>query len=719
MRNRLARPKLEPESERIPGIRKPETRGPIQTQQRGVHNPVLTSPHEPPPSGVPLRALIISLSALAVPVTGALAFPEELGEYGALLWLLALVPGFLLAYYRGWRGVATALALGMAALSITQVVATLMTLVIPDMLLGVVVAYLGVSLGLGWVAELLHRDKSEAQGLAYTDLLTRLPNRRHARVFLENEFAAAQRGRLLSIVLFDLDGFKDYNDRYGHAAGDEALKAFADVLNKTTRRMNLVGRFGGEEFLAILAGSDAEGAVVFGERVRSALRERALGKVALTVSGGVATFHPNMRTPDELLASADHALYRAKREGRNCIRLFTRSVVEPGAPDEESPDTVYADVEPEPEGGYPRAADSIGKTQPAEELLSPEAGLLGGGRHVLLVDTERASRALLTKFLAREGFAVTDRETVREGVEELGTDFDLVITDFLFPRAEGKELVRAVKSRWPATQVIVITNSHESAVTVEALKAGADRFITRPFGMSELRAHLSELLPRRDHSIEKRASARVLTKMAQERSTQAEEAVDEATAALVRAAEIRDPFTRDHGKRVAALSVAFARVFDPDEEHLDHDGLQKGAEVIDVGKLALPDVVLNKVEPLTDAERATLQEHPAIGRQILESVLVDDAVLSIVAWHHERWDGLGYPDGLAGESIPLEARIVAITDSLTAMISERPYRGAKTWEEAVSEIEAGFGTRFDPGLADAFRKAEATMRESHLELPGA
>ncbi len=678
---------------------------------------MLISPHEPPPSGVPLRALVLSVSALAVPVVGALGFPEDLGEYGALLWLLALVPAFLLAYYRGWRGVATALAFGMAVLSITQVIAILLTLVIPDMLLGVVIAYIGVALGLGWVAELLHQDKSEAQGLAYTDLLTHLPNRRHARVFLENEFAAAQRGRLLSVVLFDLDGFKDYNDRYGHAAGDEALRTFADVLNKTTRRMNLVGRFGGEEFLAILAGSDSEGAVVFGERVRSELRERALGKGPLTVSGGVATFHPNMRTPDELLASADHALYRAKREGRNCVRLFTRSVVEPGSSNASSTPRVFGDVEPEPQDGYPRAAETIGRTQPDADLLSKEVALLGAGRQVLLVDTEKASRALLTKFLTREGFAVTDRESVRAGVEQLGTDFDVVVTDFLFPRADGKELVRAVKSRWPATQVIVITNSHESAVTMEALKSGADRYITRPFGMSELRSHMMELLPRRDHAIEKRASARVLTKMAKERTAQAEEAVSEATEALVRAAEIRDPFTRDHGKRVSALSIAFAEVFDPKGDRIEHACLQSGAEVIDVGKLALPDVILNKVEPLTEAERETLQEHPAIGRQILESVLADDVVLGIVAWHHERWDGLGYPDGLAGEAIPIEARIVAITDSLSAMVSERPYRGAKTWEEAIEEIDGGFGSRFDPSLAEAFREAEPEMRRAHLEMP--
>ena len=275
-----------------------------------------------PPPRVPLRALIISLAALAVPAIAALLFSEFLGQYGPLLWLLLLVPAFLLAYYRGWRGVATALAAGMATLSTTQVVTSWMGIAVPDLLLGVVVVYLAIALGVGWLAESLHRDREEVEDMALTDTLTGLPNRRHALVFLENEFAAAERGGVLSAVLFDLDGFKGFNDRHGHPAGDEALRNFADILTQTTRRMNLSARFGGEEFLGILSGSDAEGAVRFAERVRVALAARVLSGETLTVSGSVATYHSSLSSSDELLAAADHALYQAKREGRNCVRLF-------------------------------------------------------------------------------------------------------------------------------------------------------------------------------------------------------------------------------------------------------------------------------------------------------------------------------------------------------------------------------------------------------------
>ncbi|MDH5760200.1 MAG: diguanylate cyclase, partial [Gemmatimonadota bacterium] len=185
---------------------------------------------------VPVRGLALSILTLAIPVGAALTVPEQLGEYGALLWLLALVPGFLLAYYKGWKGAATALALGMATLSLTQALVAWLGLSVPDTILGVVAAYVGISLGIGALAERLHRDRAEVEDMAFTDLLTRLPNRRHARLFLESEFAAAQRGRALSVVLFDLDRFKAYNDDHGHQAGDQALKAFAEILDEVTRR---------------------------------------------------------------------------------------------------------------------------------------------------------------------------------------------------------------------------------------------------------------------------------------------------------------------------------------------------------------------------------------------------------------------------------------------------------------------------------------------------
>jgi diguanylate cyclase (GGDEF)-like protein len=285
-------------------------------------------PPEPPARVVPFRALAISLGAFLVPVLGAFSFPERIAEYGALLWLTMVIPAFLLAYHRGWRGAATALAAGMATLSVTQAAVLWAGEPVPDILLGVVVAYVLIVLGIGWLAEALHQERAVVEDMAFTDLLTGLPNRRQARLFLENEFAAAERGRTLSAVIFDLDHFKEYNDQHGHPAGDDALRAFADILGRTTRRADLSARFGGEEFLSVLTASDAEGAVIFGDRIRTALGAAHLDRGSLTVSAGAAAYHPGMRSPDELLAAADDALYQAKREGRDCVRLYGSSLMD-------------------------------------------------------------------------------------------------------------------------------------------------------------------------------------------------------------------------------------------------------------------------------------------------------------------------------------------------------------------------------------------------------
>ena len=452
---------------------------------------------------VPPRALILSCAALLVPMAGAFLLPQGLADYGTLLWLLALVPAFLLAYYRGWQGAATALAAGMASLSLTAAVAVWLGRAVPDLLLGVVVGYVAIALGIGWLAERLHRDRDEVEDMAFTDILTHLPNRRHARVFPENEFAAGERGRLLSVVLFDLDGFKEFNDRHGHQAGDDALGAFADILTRTTRRMNLSARFGGEEFLSVLAGSDAEGAMVFADRVRMALVARDLGEMGLTVSAGVATHHPTMRSPDELLAAADYALYQAKREGRNCVRLFGHAALEQVQP---GPGPAAASGTPVLED--PRAAEELGKGRPPASLMPQQVSAFGSGRRVLLVEDEAQVRNLIANYLSREGFSVTEVGNVIDRVWVLGEEFDIVVTDIRLPGAGGTELVAAVKSRWPVSQVIVITGLQDAQVAADALNAGADRYLFKPFGMPELRAHLVDALAHRDRILAEKPAQR-------------------------------------------------------------------------------------------------------------------------------------------------------------------------------------------------------------------
>ena len=268
---------------------------------------------------IPLRGLILSFSALLVPAVATFWFPEPSVEYELLLWLLALVPAFLLAYYRGWNGVAIAMLVGMVVLSLVQVLVIALDITTNwIMLLAVVAAYISIGLTVGLVSELLHQERARAERLALQDELTDVPNRRLAELFLEKEFAAAQRGRELAVVLFDIDRFKDYNDEHGHMIGDDALRAFVGVLTGRTRRMDLSARYGGEEFITILSGATVEPGLRFAESIRLAISEIA-DLPPFTVSAGVAQYNNEMDTSRDLVAAADSALYRAKGDGRDRV----------------------------------------------------------------------------------------------------------------------------------------------------------------------------------------------------------------------------------------------------------------------------------------------------------------------------------------------------------------------------------------------------------------
>jgi diguanylate cyclase (GGDEF)-like protein len=656
-----------------------------------------------------------------VPIIGDLALPRErLGPFQALIWLVALVPALLLAYYRGWKGVAAAVGAGIVTLALYQSLVTGVGLPVPGYFPGMVVAFLGVALGIGWLGERLHHDRARVEALALTDLLTHLPNRRHARVFLENEYAAAERGRLLCVVLFDLDSFKAYNDRYGHQAGDEALTIFAGILSQNTRRMNLSSRFGGEEFLSVLASTDVEGALVFAERVRATLRAVKLPRGSLTVSAGVATFHKTMRSPDELLAAADHALYQAKREGRNRVRLFSRSLLEEAVAD---PQASGSGEGGNPGGGDARGPGGMGQSRPPVTLLPHQVTGFGVDRSILLVEDEDAVRDLLSSYLRREGFEVMAASDVTSAIEHLGTEFDVVITDLNLPGRWGTELVAAVKARWPGTHVLVISGIQDGSLEEESIQTGADSFLHKPFGMADLRTALQEGLAHRKQSPSRRSDGRAVSAEARVRSDAARRHLLEGIRSLVAAVEVRDPCTQGHHERVTRYAQAILQAMDPDDSSLSPLSLALGTEHMDIGMIGVPDHILLKSDPLTQEEAEFVKEHPEVGRRILNPILADEVALEVVTWHHERWDGAGYPNGLAGGGIPVSARIAAVADTLDALTSCRAHRKGIGWEGAVTEILSESGTQFDPEVINAFRKALPRLREIWEELvdrvPGA
>jgi putative two-component system response regulator len=651
----------------------------------------------------------LALAALLVPVIGAVFLPETLGEFAALLWLTLLLPGFLLAYHRGWQGAATALAAGMATLALTHAWAVWQGIRIPDTLLGVVVAYLILSVGQGWLGSRVRKHERRTS----RDPLTGLPDRTGAVEILGRAVEGGRSGAPLSVILFDLDRFRAFNERAGRPLGDQAIQVFGKILEEQAGGQDRVARIGGEEFLMVLPRLDVQEARELAERVRAAFRTWSDPALPLTASAGIAQFHTGMASSDELLAAADHALYQAKHAGRDGIRIFSDGGALPtpsSRRDEGAPEGTGRPAPPsENPTTLPRDPSSMGRTLP------PSGPMTDGRRRrrVLLVEDDNRVRLLLSSFLRREGFLVTEASTGAAGHLALATEQDVVVTDIHLPDASGNDLVAAVKSRWPGTQVMVLTGARDAEIAAEALNAGADRYLFKPVELAELRTHLVQALARRDSILEEGQERKRLTREARDRAEQAREAILRGARALVRAVEVRDPYTKGHSDRVADYALALARELG-EAAFLDLPSLRLACELHDVGKIGVPDAILNKETGLSRDEFAEVRQHPVVGRRILEPLFDDDTVLAVVSWHHERWDGGGYPDGLAGEAIPLVARITSIADTLDAMTSRRAYREALPWDAAVDEIRANAGHQFDPSLLPVFERALPVLRELAL-----
>ena len=305
------------------------------------HNPVEGQKYEPVSAQlvpgelpgarkrIPTRALLLSIAALAVAVWGAFSSPEILDGYDALSWLLILIPAFLIAYYRGWRATTRALAVGTVAVLGLELIAEHVfgAQVNWVFLFWVAVTFVAIGLGLAVLSELLQRERRDALVMAYSDALTGLPNRRLLDFMLEKEFAAAQRGRPLSVVLFEIDKLAEYNADYGDPAGDEALRQIGATLDHHMRLMNIGGRYVGASFLAILSGEKVDGAWVFAERTREGVAKLELPTGASpSVSVGVASYEVWMRGSEELIEAAGRALSRANGQGGN--RVVCETAVE-------------------------------------------------------------------------------------------------------------------------------------------------------------------------------------------------------------------------------------------------------------------------------------------------------------------------------------------------------------------------------------------------------
>jgi putative two-component system response regulator len=304
---------------------------------------------------------------------------------------------------------------------------------------------------------------------------------------------------------------------------------------------------------------------------------------------------------------------------------------------------------------------------------------------LLVIDDEQVVRNLMVEILAAAGHDVSGAETAESALDLLDEhdEYDLVVSDVMMPGLSGLELLETLKTRRASLPVVLVTGAGTYDTLSEALTRGAAGLITKPFAHAELRNAVADAL---------------------ERSTRTQEELRERVlaptlaSALANAIEARDSYLHGHCERLASLAVRLAEGLHFAQDAID--ALRLGAILHDIGKIGIPDRVLLKPGPLDAEERAVVEQHPVIGDKLLEPLDLLASARPIVRHHHERWDGRGYPDGLRGEEIPLDARIVSVADSVEVMSSRQLYRTPLKPEEVVGELKAGAGAQWDPQVVE-------------------
>ncbi len=324
----------------------------------------------------------------------------------------------------------------------------------------------------------------------------------------------------------------------------------------------------------------------------------------------------------------------------------------------------------------------------------------------LVVDDEPAVRRSLVRMLEGQGFACFEASNGVEGLAVLDRldDTPLVISDMRMPDLDGMGFLQALRTRYPDTSVIMLSGMNETSTAVDCLHLGAADFLLKPISMSELRARVARVLEKRDLVLQNRYYQEHLEQQVAAQSARIQQLFLQGVKMLARALEAKDAYTSGHSIRVSRYATATAERLGFVGTRLDH--IRLGGELHDIGKIGTREEVLHKPGSLTEEEFRQITEHPALGERML-SPLADESpdLLRIVRSHHERLDGKGFPDGLIGETIPLEARIVAVADSFDAMTTRRPYRESRSPIEAVGELRRVSGTQLDPAAVQAFVEA--------------
>lgn len=509
----------------------------------------------------------------------------------------------------------------------------------------------------------------------YKDAITDAFNRR----YYEDEMK--EREWTAGIALVDLDDFKLYNDTYGHNAGDMALRTVADVVRKHTRKSDCLIRFGGDEFLLVMPDIAED---VFNKKLQT-IKKRVheanipgYTKLQISISVG-GTLCQNEKI-DAAVTRADHLMYQAKNNKNMVV------------------------------------------TEQEESRLKQSGAV--HKQKILVVDDSEMNREILIAMLG-DDFDIIVAENGMECMELLkqyGKEISVVLLDIVMPLMDGFEVLTHMnRNRWiEDIPVIMISSEGSDAYIRRAFQLGVSDYISRPFDNRVVRQRVF-------NTIKLYAKQRRLIALVSDQIHENEKNSQMMVEVLSQIVKFRNG---ESGLHVLHIKILTEMLLEGILQRTDQYSLTpETCQMIsiasafhDIGKIGIDEKILNKPGKLTVEEFAEMKKHTLIGASMLSKMerykdepLIDIAY-QICRWHHERYDGKGYPDGLVGDEIPISAQIVSLADVYDALISERAYKKSFTHERAIEMILGGECGIFNPILIECFMEIEQKIKQKMLEI---
>jgi response regulator RpfG family c-di-GMP phosphodiesterase len=332
------------------------------------------------------------------------------------------------------------------------------------------------------------------------------------------------------------------------------------------------------------------------------------------------------------------------------------------------------------------------------------------GLRILLVDDEKRLLESLSFLLGEMEMEVKTASRSEEALEMVARErFDIAFIDQFLGAESGLKLRRKIAATAPDLYYVMITANGTTELAVESLKDGFSDFVTKPFKLEDIARSIEHVTRKRELDRQKEQMVVTLREMVDEKTKELDGVYFSLLASLAQAIEKKDFGTYGHCRRVTHFSLCLAAALDYGGK--DRHRLKIAAMLHDVGKIGISDAILGKKGKLTEEEMEVVRSHSQKGVEILSPVKYYHSSIPGILHHHEWYDGSGYPAGLAGKEIPLDARIITVADTYDAILSSRPYRDAGTREKAIQELQSWSGKQFDPEVVEIFVKCEKGMEE--------